>query len=60
MNPSQLSVIINLKGANAALVPQSESILAAYQSASIVSLVVTILVMGQFFIATYFHKMIGL
>ena len=60
VNPSQLSLIIKLEGKNAALIVQSQTNLEVQKAASNFSLAVTILIMLQFFLGTFFHKMIGL
>jgi hypothetical protein len=49
-----------LEGDNAALIVQSLGTLEAAKAASTVSLAVTIILMIQFFLGTFFHKMIGL
>ena len=59
-NPSQLSLIIKLEGKNSALIVQSRTNLEAQKVASTVSFAITIVIMIQFFIGTFFHKMIGL
>jgi hypothetical protein len=49
-----------LSGKNAALIVQSQGTLEAGKAASTFSLAITIILMAQFFIGTFFHKMIGL
>ena len=55
-----ITLTVDLYGANAKLIYEDKSILKAYQSASIASLVITILILLQFVIGSYFHKMIGI
>jgi hypothetical protein len=55
-----ITMTVNLNGANAKLIYEDKSILKAYQSASTASLVITILILLQFVIGSYFHKMIGI
>jgi hypothetical protein len=55
-----ITLTVDLYGANAKLIYEDRSILKAYQSASIASLVITILILLQFVIGSYFHKMIGI
>jgi hypothetical protein len=53
-------LIIKLEGRNAALIVQSQTNLEAQKAASTVSFAITIVIMLQFFLGTFFHKMIGL
>ncbi len=53
-------MIIKLEGRNAALIVQSQTNLEAQKAASTVSFAITIVIMLQFFLGTFFHKMIGL
>ncbi len=55
-----ISLIVNLNGVNAKLIYEEESILTAYKSAYITSFIITMLILLQFIIGSYFHKMIGL
>jgi hypothetical protein len=49
-----------LTGINAPLSFEPESMLATHQSINTIGLVITILLLLQFYIGSYFHKMIGL
>lgn len=58
--PSELSVEIKIKGTNSIIIFEEESILAAYQAASIGFFTIAAIALIYFIVAAYFHKMIGL
>lgn len=55
-----LSTSFQIKGANSAIIYESPIILKTYQVSSIISIILTVLLLLQFFIGSYFHKMIGI
>jgi hypothetical protein len=57
--PSEFTVSIDIKGINSMIIYEDERILAAYKASSIGFLIVTVLHLLFFFVASYFHKMIG-
>jgi hypothetical protein len=53
-------VDFKLSGINAALIYEQNVILKAYQAGSILSIIISVFILLQFFIGSYVHKMIGL
>ena len=58
--PPSLSLDIKINGVNAILSAEDEAILLAYKASSIGFTVITIVILIEFLIGSYFHKMIGL
>ncbi len=58
--PPSFALKNKLTGINAPLTFEPESMLTTHQNINAISLVMTILLLLQFYIGSYFHKMIGL
>ncbi len=50
---------IDIKGINSMIIYEDERILAAYKASSMGFMIITVLHLLFFFVASYFHKMIG-
>jgi hypothetical protein len=58
--PDKITIANKLNGVNAPLIFESSLMLSTYKNISLISLIMALLLLLQFYVGSYFHKMIGL